>query len=202
MREYHRRRKQAKTFTAAVIATPIAPKAPLSAESQTQKFRFGREKILQPWIRVKPYVGKKIQAASQKPGGSQKSPPKAPFSRGLSRQETVRKAERSEAQFVEVETRASLVHAETDVENDTPLSSDPELPGAQQWLPTLDSSLETTILYQNPAPGVLDPFSAMSLLIIPRTQQLLHYYCEFSRYLRYLENLTLQSTFASQLLGS
>jgi hypothetical protein len=50
-----------------------------------------------------------------------------------------------------------------------------------QWLSSLDFSLQAAILKNSPASGVLDPFAAMSLLITPRTQLLLHYYCKSLR---------------------
>jgi len=46
----------------------------------------------------------------------------------------------------------------------------------QQWLFNLEYFLQTDTLHNVPS-GVLDPFNAMLLLITPRTQQLLHYYC-------------------------
>jgi hypothetical protein len=47
----------------------------------------------------------------------------------------------------------------------------------RQWLWNLEYFLQTDTLHSVPSPGVLDPFNAMSLLITPRTQQLLQYYC-------------------------
>ncbi|TAQ87701.1 hypothetical protein B7494_g3981 [Chlorociboria aeruginascens] len=45
-----------------------------------------------------------------------------------------------------------------------------------KWLGSLNLSLEDAALYQSPGSGRLDPFSAMSLLITPHIQVLLHYY--------------------------
>jgi len=47
----------------------------------------------------------------------------------------------------------------------------------RQCLRNLEYFLQTETLHNVPSPGALDPFNAMSLLITPRTQQLLHYYC-------------------------
>jgi hypothetical protein len=59
---------------------------------------------------------------------------------------------------------------------DTLQSSKPKK-AEQQWLWNLEYFLQTDTLHNAPSSGALDPFNAMSLLITPRTQQLLHYSC-------------------------
>jgi hypothetical protein len=172
MREYHRRRKQGKTLP---TNKTTSPKPTLSAKSQTQKFRLGREKNLQPWVRVKPFLGKKNQVTSHKSN----SPVRISVSDQPNHHKTGQESIPPERQIRERETQKpeALDHAQTDADVATS-NFDPELPVAPQWLSASESSTETTSLYQSPATGVLDPFSAISLPITPRTQLLLHHYCE------------------------
>jgi hypothetical protein len=48
----------------------------------------------------------------------------------------------------------------------------------QEWISSLEYYLESLMLHQSPSSGMLDLFGAMSLLITPRTQRLLHHYCK------------------------
>jgi hypothetical protein len=48
----------------------------------------------------------------------------------------------------------------------------------QEWISSLEYYLESSMLHQSPSSDMLDPFGAMSLLITPRTQRLLHHYCK------------------------
>jgi hypothetical protein len=75
-----------------------------------------------------------------------------------------------------------LMHAEategkTSQSTTTLQSNHTNTAGEQQWLWNLEHFLQTDTLHNVPSSGALDPFNAMSLLITPRTQQLLHYYC-------------------------
>jgi hypothetical protein len=58
------------------------------------------------------------------------------------------------------------------------LDPSPDQDPVDQWLANLDFALQTSILYHSPGTGALDPFAAMSVLITPRTQLLLHHYCK------------------------
>jgi hypothetical protein len=174
MREYHHRRKQGKTSKRQAA---LAPQEPPTAKSQTQKFRLGREKVLRPWVPVKPYVGKKSQKASQKSVVLQKTVDISEFNE-LDLREKVKEPSPATIQRFEVTREGNLNHRDDDTEAVTSSSLEAPIPAVQQWLSTLQSSLETFSFYQSPATGVLDPFSAMSLAITPRTQLLLHHYCK------------------------
>jgi hypothetical protein len=50
----------------------------------------------------------------------------------------------------------------------------------EELLSNIQIFLKLSSLRRAVSPGVLDPFSAMSLLITPRTQLLLHHYCELA----------------------
>jgi hypothetical protein len=51
-----------------------------------------------------------------------------------------------------------------------------------QWLRKLDVSFGAIALGPTPNAGAMDPFNVVSLLINPRTQVLLYYYCELVSY--------------------
>ena len=164
MKEYHRRRKLGKTST----SEDFIRNKPPSAKAQTQKFRLDQEKILRPWVRMKSYVGKKRETTSPKLDGIKKSPSKHAVPNPNSHQETEEEATTFGNREDETEAPENLEHAG---------NFDSALPLVQQWRLTLESSLETTSLFAIPSTGALDPFSAMSLLITPRIQLLLHHYC-------------------------
>lgn len=196
MREYHRRRKQGKISKTEAI---IAQKAPLSAKSQTQKFRLDREKVLRPWVRVKPYVPKKSQTASTKSNVTRPSEPndgwKHPSQPDLDPQysRTTLLEENTESiQSTETITETGLLTSRNEKHTDV----------VYERMQALKSALETISIYQNPASGVLDPFSAMSLLITPRTQLLLHHYCKFIQHLMEFEKLTSSVTVNVRLASS
>jgi hypothetical protein len=171
MREYHRRRKQGKASRA---ESRLAPKAPLSAKSQTQKFRLGREKILRPWVRVKPYVSKKAQTASTSTGITLESENEVDrneertFNKRSSEFSSVETTDYNNPTFIDCEGATSEIEI-LRANRDKPMAA------VQQWM---ESSLQAFSPYNSPAAGVLDPFSAMSLAITPRTQLLLHHYCK------------------------
>ena len=171
MREYHQRRRQGKVSR---VESRLAPKTPLSAKSQTQKFRLGREKILRPWVRVKPYVSKKAQTASTSTGTTPES--KNEIDHNEERTFNKRSSEPSS-----YETAGYINPTLNDCEGTTSEikllrpNSDKPIAVAQQWI---ESSLQAFSPYNSPAAGVLDPFSAMSLVVTPRTQLLLHHYCK------------------------
>ena len=171
MREYHRRRKQGK---ASRVESRLAPKAPLSAKSQTQKFRLGQEKILRPWVRVKPYVSKKAQTTSTSTGTTPE--PEKKIDRNEDRTFNKRSSEPSSFETTDY-NNPTFIDCEgptSDIELLRP-NGDKPIAAVQRWM---EPSLQAFSPYNSPAAGVLDPFSAMSLVITPRTQLLLHHYCK------------------------
>jgi hypothetical protein len=193
MKEYHRRRKQGKTSK---LPSRLAPKAVPSAKSQIQKFRLGREKILRPWVRVKPYVSKKIQPSTSPTTTENSENLGRDNGRGSERRSNKKSPETSRSKTTEYSSLKIITFRGGNSE-DKYLQPDEPIAAVQQWL---ESSLETYSPYNNPANGVLDPFSAMSLIITPRTQLLLHHYCKLpliqpSNYLTYLPKSMLDSPF-------
>ena len=166
MREYHRRRKHSKTWPTPELEVT---KEPLSGQPQTLKFRLDREKTLQPWVRIKPFTGKNDRAALHKRENVEKVVPQPSVSHRHNHQGTEKEPTSSGSPDVEEEVLESLEQSG---------NLDSALPLVKQWHSAFRSLLHNTPLYQNPSMGALDPFSSMALLITPRTQLLLHHYCE------------------------
>ncbi len=151
MRDYHRRRVQGVNENE--LPARKAAREPPSAKSQTQKFRLGKEKVLGPWVPVKLAMARRVAIKSEQ-------------------QPTV--------QTRGSDTRRDLITA-PDVYHDkiytteVPTQQDDTIPSEFELF---DFTLKTTTIYDSPGTGRLDPFSAMSLLITPRTQLLLHHYCK------------------------
>lgn len=168
MRDYHRRRKQRGSSS---MPKTLNPRVAPSAQSQTQKFRLNREKILRHWVRVKPYVGRKAQKALAKSD----APPSAK-SNGVAKTGSA-----SELDVGHQNSQTTLLGENPDKIQSPELQPATDLPKRcekQSVAAEQQSRVATIPIFQNPAPGVLDPFSAMSLLITPRTQVLLHHYCK------------------------
>lgn len=167
MHDYHRRRVSAKGKAVPVRRPP--PPIVLSAKAQTQKFRLGREKVLRPWVAVKSKLGRR-QAAE------------------LSLQNKVHDQRQEADQEVKVQYTLDVqdeskllgsfqgLSAEDVVVARLPSRTESEV---EQSSPVYDFFLPVATLYDSPSSGRVDPFAAMSLLITPRTQMLMHHYCEF-----------------------
>lgn len=162
MRDYHRRRVQKANQNADTIQAP-APKPP-SAKAQTQKFRFGKEKGLRPWVPVKGSPGKR------RPGGKGRG--KASSSEG-SHEASSTPSSVNRGQLLSNSTLSAQDFASMSFSGTGPVTA-----SADRWLSSLDFAIQTSMLYHSPGTGILDPFAATSLIITPRTQVLIHHYCK------------------------
>lgn len=160
MRDYHRRRMQKRDGRRST--SPMLNDGPvlLSAKDQTHKFRFDGSK-------------------KQHSLGS-----------GARR---IRKLAPKTAKIVRPHDEGLLINTEPDdgqvllrngnevqIENEDAVEEGAHetlFDKVERLLSSMKISLRLPSLYDPVAPGVLDPFSAMSLLITPRTQLLLHHYC-------------------------
>lgn len=150
MRDYHRRRVQGVDENE--LPAKKAAREPPSVKSQTQKFRLGKEKILRPWVPVKLVVGKRTSIKRE-----QKDP-------------TLKQGSNS---------GSNISGTAPDVDKSYTTEAIPKQGGIfPPEFELFDFTLKTTTIYDLPGAGRLDPFGAMSLLITPRTQLLLHHYCK------------------------
>jgi hypothetical protein len=173
MKDYHRRRKGAE---GAKEANTSHVSALTSAKAMSGKFRFGQERVLRPWKPVKALRGKgkgRVLPAS----AIGRKPRNPTFKLQVLQQPNEIKGESAGVVWVDNNlqidpTAIPLIHDELQ------LDSSPDQDPVDQWLANLDFALQTSILYHSPGTGALDPFAAMSVLITPRTQLLLHHYCK------------------------
>ncbi|KAH7363779.1 fungal-specific transcription factor domain-containing protein [Rhexocercosporidium sp. MPI-PUGE-AT-0058] len=160
MRDYHRRRTAKPDSD---IRPKATPQQPLSAKAQTHKFRLGQEKILQPWVPVKSNPG------GRSSGHINKAP--KPLVRNDRKVALEMKTTPEEvlSQPVEIYFEEEARHHDI---FDTSLAE-----GAlEPWFSAFDFVLKTSTLYDSPGAGRLDPFSATSLIITPRSELLIHHY--------------------------
>jgi hypothetical protein len=179
MKDYHRRRKRAGRAKEGNETSHVP--APLSAKAMSGKFRFGQERVLRPWKPVKALRGK--GKGRVLPSSAIGSKPRNPtFKLQVLQQPNEIEGESAHVEWLGDTTQADSAAMPSVLEE---LQSDP-LPDqdpVDQWLANLDFALQTSILYHSPGAGALDPFAAMSVLITPRTQLLLHHYCKCLVYL-------------------
>jgi hypothetical protein len=180
MKDYHRRRKG--TGGAKEAKTSHVP-TPTSAKAMSGKFRFGQERVLRPWKPVKALRGKG-KARVLPSSGIGRNPRNPTFKLQVLQQSNEIEGESESAHVEWLDDSAQAGSAAMPSVLDE-LQSDP-LPDqdpVDHWLANLDFALQTSILYHSPGTGALDPFAAMSVLITPRTQLLLHHYCKYLVYL-------------------
>jgi len=166
MKDYHRRRIQdIDDKRHARLRQTLEPRA-ISAKAQTQKFRLGEERILRPWTPKR--GGKKRGLDNAKPAGKMKA---------------LREQGSSVISGSQVSSPEDASHRHADRTLSEPRLkeyglNEPVSQATQEWISSLEFYMESSILYRSPSSGMLDPFGAMSLLITPRTQRLLHHYCQ------------------------
>lgn len=186
MKDYHRRKVQEIEENKHETLDQRSEPPQLSAKAQTKKFRLGDERVLRPWEPKKgPSKKNKITRTAEgkkKILGTRSSP----------RSEEVTS---NKILFLGKETIDTSFLEPQDEENE---STDSIHKATEDWLTSLEYYLQTSMLHYSPSGGALDPFAAMSLLITPRTQHLLHHYCgpPLSPYFTNTANTT-QSTSAS-----
>ena len=166
MKDYHqRRRTQNQNGAEGELRRLSQSRSPSSAKSLTQKFRSGQGKGLRLWKPVKP------PARKHRDG-------KNGLARGRSR--TRRSPQRISLDDSSVGVEWNHEYNEIASTHASPtytvIGANDKL--IDEWKDNLDLALHTSMLYDSPGTGVLDPFDAMSLLITPRVQLLLHHYCE------------------------
>lgn len=181
MKDYHRRRKGAggaKEENTSHVPTPI------SAKAMSGKFRFGQERVLRPWKPVKALRGKGKGRAL--PASAIGRKPRNPtFKLQVLQQPNEISGESAEVGWLD-DTAHVDPAATPSTYDELQLDPLPNQDPVDQWLASLDFALQTSILYHSPGTGALDPFAAMSVLITPRTQLLLHHYCKCLVYLFFL----------------
>jgi hypothetical protein len=169
MKDYHRRRIQ-KIDESGNETLDQRPEPPvLSAKAQTQKFRLGDERILRPW---KP-----------KKGGHKKNKDKTmtddenqfPTRNPKSRSPTSQNVTPEEGSYLSEDIIDRSFIEPHDTKNE---SSDSTHQTTEEWLSNLQHYVQSSMLHLSPSSGMHDPFAAMSLLITPRIQRLLHHYCK------------------------
>jgi hypothetical protein len=180
MKDYHRRRKGAGSAKEGNETSHVP--APISAKAMSGKFRFGQERVLRPWKPVKALRGK----------GKGRALPASAVGR-KPRNPTFKPQVLQQPNEIEGESAANVGWLDDSVQIDPAampsthgelqLDPSPDQDPVDQWLANLDFALQTSILYHSPGTGALDPFAAMSVLITPRTQLLLHHYCKCLVYL-------------------
>lgn len=167
MREYHRKRlsNEKERFAAHM---PEKPK-PLTAKSQTQKFRLGQEKDMKPWVPVKMQTRKRQD-------------PKEVKKRRKVSHDMWMEIDSSDIHGAEELPGGSLeqkgIYVSLNEGYQLPWSSFGDFDTTEALLPRLNFAIQNASLNQSSASNSLDPFSAMSLPITPRTQLLLHHYCK------------------------
>jgi hypothetical protein len=178
MRDYHRRRTQKAEGKESSRSEPNQPRPALSAKAQTQKFRLGREKVLRPWVPVKSGGKRQEKAAAAAANTGRK---RLARNQDSDHQIETGKFPLNDAEFeyFDLDTFDFGQTADDGLGSEFFDDTNMEQTGIEieQWLSSLEFSLQKSILHHSPASGVLDPFSAMALVITPRTQVLLYYYC-------------------------
>lgn len=157
MKDYHRRRIQKFDENGVETLDHRPEPPPISAKSQTQKFRLGYERVLRPW----------------KPRKSERKKDKVRTS-----SEEERKLPSKELPY-RVQDDVDTSHAGLVSKEDESSTSIHQ--ATEAWLSSLEYYVQNSTLPSSPSNGMLDPFAAMSLLITPRTQRLLHHYCKSRR---------------------
>ncbi len=189
MRDFHQSRVQ----------KIIGPKEP-SPKGQTQKFRLGKENLLKPWVPVKSQAGKRERVVKSKALGLQTAGQQRHHQR-LGNPNTHYYSKPEDKMDTDIATKgllyggavedsiselnASNLAWTSEVSNgerQALWTSHPhdELPDNALEYPVLTS--ETARLFQSPGAGMADPFAALSVLITPRIQLLLHHYCKLPLY--------------------
>ncbi|KAH9212874.1 fungal-specific transcription factor domain-containing protein [Leptodontidium sp. 2 PMI_412] len=166
MRDYHRRRTG--NADGDIQSKPI-PQKPLSAKAQTRKFRLGEENTLRPWVPVKSELGRRPSVykrdAHNSPGRNETSI-------------EPRSSKPIHEDDVTIRSRSS--REEEDKESQESVSTYLAKGSIDPWFSTIDFILKTSNLYDSPGAGRLDPFSAMSLIMTPRAETLIHHYFNVS----------------------
>jgi hypothetical protein len=172
MRDYHRRRIQKRSGQRSTSPTSSSIPISLSAKDQTHRFRFDGHSRRHSWNRranrtrkLAPRTERNVQYDETK-------------NEGLLKRKLVD------------DIHISFFKSSSAVDGPgLPLGDKPgqtiheiQFRTVEQLLSSIKVSLEVSSLYHSVAPGVLEPFSAVSLLITPRTQLLLHHYCKLTLY--------------------
>lgn len=176
MRDYHRRRIQKRNGQRSTSPTSTSIPASLSAKDQTHKFRIDGGSKERQWGRG----GHPVRKLAPR---------------------TAEIAQHDMASNKSFKGKSRLDDIDISLQKSHPVADDPSYylfskpssislggePGETiheiqfgqvEHLFSMNTSSELPILYNSVAPGSLDPFSAMSLVITPRTQLLLHHYCK------------------------
>lgn len=178
MREHHRRRASRLNNKPAPVTAlvPLRPKPALNVRAQTKKFRLGREKELQPWVPVKMQQRKRYEA---------KEAERIALEEQRLRKSAERLARRQSRQSPQKNFPSPPVGfagkgKEVDEYEDEFSLENADSPYMQQLLSYVDYSIQRETLSKSPASGDMDPFCSSSLLLTPKTQRLLHFYCTLS----------------------
>jgi hypothetical protein len=200
MKDYHRRRKvggKAKDGN-----DPSQVPTPTSAECMIGKFRFGQERVLRPWKPVKAARGKGKgrgrNLAASASGTERRNPT---FKLQVLQQPNGIEGESGRVEWL------NTTQVDPEAISSTLGELPPDLLRDQDPLIPIDHSdinlgfaLQTQSLYHSPSTGAFDPFAAMSVLVTPRTQLLLHHYCKCFLLLPSLNNFR-KSSFSYFILG-
>jgi len=176
MKDYHRRRRGAGRAEEGNETSHVP--TPISAKAMSGKFRFGQERVLRPWKPVKALRGRGKGKGRVLPATVIGRKPRNP----TFKLQVLQQPNEIEGGFAEVQwfddtaqvDPAAMPSTHDELQTNPLPDQDP----VDQWLANLDFALQTSILYHSPGAGALDPFAAMSVLITPRTQILLHHYCK------------------------
>jgi hypothetical protein len=179
MRDYHRRRLQRLSGNESATSSTRNIRIPLTAKEQTSKFRISRPGNQHSWVRGTSLVRKLAPTKKRDVGHNNVANNENFLGRNSSHAFQI---SRHNSPFILDSPRSRLHSTSTGWHGSefAQTTSEVESRNVDRLLSSIEVSLQLSSIYNSVAPGVLDPFSSISLPISPRTQLLMHHYCKFS----------------------
>jgi hypothetical protein len=177
MRDYHRRRLERLKGDESTTSSTRNVRMPLTAKEQTSKFRISRPGNQHSWVRGTPLVRKGAPIKKRDVRHNNVDNDEKFRGWNLSRAFQISRPNNRSI----LDSHDSRLHSTSTGwygSEFAETTSEVEYRNVERLLSSVEVSLQLSSIYNSVAPGVLDPFSSMSLPISPRTQLLMHHYCK------------------------